>query len=287
MRPRSPAGRGVGPPQPLAADDAGGPGADARLGHEPAEDRVGRGRLEPIGGERAGEAGERARPPRGEPAPGRTGRAQAPELRRPRRNAKPVVALGDGSQHQALDPGGLDGGHELAGQRPDERLGKRRAARRPQSRTAPHERRQEPIARCQPQERRVVDVRREHEPQAIDRGAGIGRGEAHAERPVASLPDTRPSRPGRGAERNLEDAAAQAAGRVAPSGRVGEEVRARRGELELDHACSITRWSPTTTPERSIAPTGSSSATFAPRHADMRHGRIAWTSFRTRPSRSA
>ena len=132
-----------------------------------------------------------------------------------------------------------------------------RAARRPQgadgaARAAPGADRR----CCQPQERRVVDVRREHEPQAIDRGVGVGRGEAHAERPVAPLPDARPSRPGRGAERNLEDAAAQAARRVAPSGRVGEAVRARRGELELDHACSITRWSPTTTPERSIAPTG-------------------------------
>ena len=34
----------------------------------------------------------------------------------------------------------------------------------------------------------------------------------------------------------------------------------------------MTRWSPTPTPQRSIAPTGSSSATFAPMQTDARHG---------------
>ena len=159
----------------------------------------------------------------------------------PRGNAKPVVPLRDGGQHQPLDPGGLDRRHELAGERPDERLGEGGAPRRPQGRAVPHERRQEPVTLRQSQERGVVDVGREDEPQAVDRGAGIRRGEADAERPVAPLPDARPSRAGRRAERNLEDAAAEAACRVASPGRLGEEIGARRGELELDHACSMTR----------------------------------------------
>src|SRR4051812_5198184 len=281
------AASGGAAPRSGAEEAAGAPGAAAGWGEAPGRRPRGGGRREPIGRERAGEADKGTRPARREPAPRPTGRAQTPELRRAGGNAKPVVPLGDGGQHQPLDSGRLDRRHELARERPYERLGERGAPRRPQGRAVPNERRQEPVPLGQPEERSVVDVGREDEPQAVDRGAGIGRGEADAERTVLSLPDAGPGRTGRRAERNLEHATAETAGRVAPPGRLGEEVRTRRGELELDHACSMTRWSPTTTPERSIAPTGSSSATLAPRHADMRHGRIARTSFSTRPSRSA
>ena len=87
----------------------------------------------------------------------------------------------------------------------------------------------------------MVDVGREDEPEPVERRVGVVGAEPDAERPVEALPDPRPGGAGRRAQRQLEHAAAGAARRVAAADRVGEAVRPRRGELELDHVCSMTR----------------------------------------------
>ena len=199
------------------------------------------------------------RPPRREPAPGRGGRAQALGAPTPRRNAEPIVCDSpSGGQHQPLDPGGLDRGHELAGERPDERLGERGySATGRRALTPPHKRRKEPD-RAPPAARNGV---RSTSVESTNRRRSTAAPASGAERRTPSDPSRRCQTRARAGPAAVRSATSRtpppsAAGRVAPSGRVGEAVRARRGELELDHACSITRWSPTTTPERSIAPSG-------------------------------
>ena len=231
IRPRSPAGAASARPSPWPQIDAGRPGADAGLRRSRRSTASVASRLEPIGSERAGEPGQRARPARREAAPGRHRRAQAPRARRCRAERGDRHAARRRRQHQALDPGGLDRRNELPCQRADERPGRtsrnaRAAGRDGGARAAPAAGRRSAIR----EKRRVVDVGREDEPQPVDAPPRRRARESRdAERAVAPLPDPRPSGAGRGAERDLEHAAAGAARRVAAPDRVGEDGTAAAG----------------------------------------------------------
>ena len=309
------------------ADRAVGIGAQARRRRSPrpttapgrARRTAGRpppgpGRLAAAPG-RASAPPARARPPAAARAPpARPGRAQAGDIGRPRRPAQVAGGVAHRRQQAPLDPHRLARGDELAAQRPDEGVGDRPQPRRTQPRPPPH-RRARAAGRAPPCAGRACGRRRPRARSAARRAPRPGRARRSAppdRRRAAATPEPGPGPAGVTSARSStppwkrrvgSERPAEVAREYGRRGRTTASTTLRLRKLRHGHGivasdpagsgghrpqvCSITRWSPTSTPHRSIAPTGSSSATFAPMQTDARHGRMPRTSFSTRPSRSA
>ena len=195
--------------QPLGGDHAGRPRPEPRLGAQPRRRPPGRAR-------RAGARDRASATPARAPPPAA---ARAPPARRPaalrratserlRRQAQVADRSADPRQQPPLDLHRLARGDELTADRPHQGVGDAAEARRPQARRPPHRRGQQRVARRRAQEGRVVDIGREHEPQARrapppSRGRGHGPPDRRraAARPASGPAPGRSAAPGRGRRR--------------------------------------------------------------------------------------